>query len=202
MPTYTLEVLGMPEVERVLNALPAIIQGRVLRPALRDGAKVIRDAVVDEAPRFTGNMARHFKVRAMKIRRRFGVGMRVIAGTKDDLGIPERTKAGGPRGFYPIAIEYGWHPGLRPGTRKITFTRARTSRYGAAGTTATIYKRLTDAEYGTKKVQPNPFMLRAFQGAREAALEAVKAGLRAGVEALNAKPMTASDTTAAMAEAA
>lgn len=189
MPGFVIDLLGVPDLERAFAVLPAKLQGKILRPALRAGAKVMRDAASRAAPRFTGNMARFLKVRAMK-GRRGRVGFLVLTGTKQELQIPERTKGGHPRGYYPVAIEYGWHPTNRAGTAAPALRRRRD------GTEYQYFRRLTGAEIGTSKVPANPWMHRAFAASRQAAMQKIAEEIRTRITGMTLKALEGGEAAA------
>ena len=62
-PFIALKVDGLEELDRRLKDLPKQQAKSVLRKALRAGAELFKKAVVAEAPKDTGFMAEHFKIR-------------------------------------------------------------------------------------------------------------------------------------------
>lgn len=165
MPGFNIEVLGLTDVMRTFDALPEKIQRKALRPALRAGAKIFKESLIAAAPFDTGALAGSFSIRPFRSRKG-RVGFRVDPGTKAELNIPKDTKSGAPRGYYPFAIEYGWRPGNRSLSKRVAVTRKDGSAVGT-------WKRLTDAEFGTRKVPANPFMHRAFSTAEAIVIEVV-----------------------------
>lgn len=186
MPGFVVQIEGYEKAARALEALPLKLQRKVLRPAMRDGAKVIATAATREALTSFGsaNPAPHL---ADTIRVRAGRGKRgeirlvVTTGKRSELDIPELTKSGTPRGYYPTALEFGWTPGLNrrselnrladslrasPGSRRI-------KRGSSAAAALRAAKRSLDA----RKVPGNPFMLRAFNASAAAAKEAIGQGI-------------------------
>lgn len=99
---FDLTLLGDKELDRVLRTFPEKVQTRALRPAVRDGIKIVAKAAKAAMPRASGAMMRAgFKVRSMK-RKKGRVGVRIYTGTREQLGIPEKAK-----GYYPFAVETG-----------------------------------------------------------------------------------------------
>lgn len=93
---------GFSRVSRAFNKLDHKARKKHLRPALRAGAKVIKNAAQSLAPKDSGALKRTIKVRSLKrSRKNFGVFIRT--GTASELGIKE-TKG---RGYYPFSVEYG-----------------------------------------------------------------------------------------------
>jgi HK97 gp10 family phage protein len=60
--TITVKVEGLEELQRRLNDLPKRQAQSALRKALREGAKVFKDAVIREAPKESGFLSQHFKI--------------------------------------------------------------------------------------------------------------------------------------------
>jgi HK97 gp10 family phage protein len=186
----SIDVIGVPELQQAFALLPTKIQGKVLRPGLRAGAKVFRDAVEAEAPRRTGALATHVHVRASKRRKNGNVGMIVITGTREELGIPEETKAGTPRGYYPTAIQYSYRHGRGPSTRFDGFMHDRKTGevlLDKSGQPRKRYRRLSDEEFGSKRIPANPFMTRAFEGSKQDAIDAVSAEISRRIADLTTK---------------
>lgn len=175
--SFQIDVLGLPEVEKVFNLLPAKIQRRALKPALKAGAMIFKGSLIANAPHRTGRLAGNFDVKAMRTRKG-RVGWNVYPPYKSELGIPDRTKAGGYRGYYPYAIEYGWYPGGKPGSRSKNPGRGKRGARGAA------FVPLEAVEFGTKKVPANPFMHRAFSTVEGAVVARVAEELARRVDAI------------------
>lgn len=111
---YDVSILGDRELSARFRSLTTQHGGKVLRPAIRDGAKLVRDAArVNASPGLTGANARTIKVRAGR-GRRGAVNIRVVTGFRADLGIPSSSPY-----YYPSAVEFGTakmaaRPFLRP----------------------------------------------------------------------------------------
>lgn len=97
-----ISVLGERELERKLAKLTAGVQRKIVRRALRDAAKPIRDAAKSRAPVKSGRLRRNIKVRSMR-RSRVRLGVLVRTGTRDEMGIPSDSPW-----YYPAIIEYGY----------------------------------------------------------------------------------------------
>lgn len=185
--TFTVE--GSADLMRAFDALPASFQAKVLRPALRAGAKAVLPVVEREAPRFSGAMAQSFGVRSAGNSRRGLVRFVVASGTKAELHIHETTKAGTPRGYYPTAIQYGWRMG-RNALRRLRRRRATFDRFGSAESQAASlmrqesFRAAENAEFGTKFHPANPFMSRAFASSQAAASAAVMSAAEKAIGSL------------------
>jgi HK97 gp10 family phage protein len=112
----TIEVTGIDELLVKLRALPPKVQGKVVRPALRQGTKTVADMAKQIVPveadghQLPGgkHLRDTIKVRAVPGRKRGEIALRVVTGTREELGIPPLEK-----GYYPFALEYGslaWQP--------------------------------------------------------------------------------------------
>ena len=122
-----IEVTGLDPLLRKLSSLPTRVQGKVVRPAARDGTKIVAEEVKRLVPvdadghQLDGgqHLRKTIKVRAVKGRRRGSINYKVMTGTREELGIPA-----GEKGYYPAALEYGGldHqpiPYMRPALRRV-----------------------------------------------------------------------------------
>lgn len=93
---FQIQITGRAQLEKAFNALPAAFQRKLLRPALREGAKVLRESVrhtaqallsTSESP--APHVADTLRVKAMKRDRsaRGRIGLIVITGRREELGI-------------------------------------------------------------------------------------------------------------------
>lgn len=102
---------GDKKAQRAFDKLKKSAQGKVLRPALRAGAKVVKEAAQARAPKLTGAMARTMQVRSKRMSRK---RVRVEHGGLKPIAIAARTApraklnidAGDPY-YYPSAVEFG-----------------------------------------------------------------------------------------------
>ena len=99
---FDLEVKGFKAVIKTFNVLDDNLQRKVLRQALRSGAKIIQKAAKAKSPvGITGNNKKFIKIKSLK-RSRVTVGVAVVTGTREQLGIPRDEF-----GYYPMVLEYG-----------------------------------------------------------------------------------------------
>ena len=177
----SITVIGEEELQKAFGVLPVKLRNRIMRPSLRRGAYVVAEAMEAEARAAltkSGSPAPHlaefFHVRARKTRRVGSVGIVIWTGRKSELEIPETTKDGQPRGYYPTAIEYGWRPSRRGTARKRQKLRATLKKHGTdrGGITAATFAQL---ELGSRAVPANPFMHRAIDASKTAAFDAIAA---------------------------
>jgi HK97 gp10 family phage protein len=103
-------VTGVADLDRALRALPAKIGNKVVRQALRKGAKTFAAAARAKAPKETGKLESAIKVRAGR-RSRTGIAVAVVVGAESFDGPGEY--------LYPVASEFGTskmkaQPYLRP----------------------------------------------------------------------------------------
>lgn len=102
------QLTGDVHLSKVLETMKRGEQGRVVRPALRAGAKIVQKEVERTTPVRTGRLKRgRVKVRAMKRSRRRLAGINVQLPDRQTLGIPSDD-----RWYYPAIVEYmpghGW----------------------------------------------------------------------------------------------
>lgn len=95
-------LLNQKDLEREWNALPDKIRTKALRQAIRDKGKEIFDDAKANARETTPRLARTMKLRALKSKTRGVVGIRILTGTREELGIPASD-----RYYWPAAIELG-----------------------------------------------------------------------------------------------
>ncbi len=100
---------GAEELLASMARLPAAVERQVMRPALREGAKVAMKEIKSRAPREDGDLYKSFKVRAIP-RSRTKIGARVIVDRKS-LHMHQQE------GFYAAMQELGWRPGRRGSNR-------------------------------------------------------------------------------------
>lgn len=157
----SVRVEGVKEVADRLRALPAELGskgGGPLRAALFAGAKRLREAAKARAPRKTGNLVDNIIVYRSR-----------------------NPRAEGATEHYSI--------GMRKGTRRYanSASNRRKSRalkkFKTAG--AAYYGRFL--ELGTAKMAARPFLRRAFEESKEAAVDAFRARFLKAVEAAERK---------------
>jgi len=104
MPKFiSISMLGAPELQKKLRALPITTQKKVVRKATRDAAKAIARPAKAKAPRgSTGRLKQNIRVRAMKRSRR-RVGHIISTGTRQQMGIAADPK----KYYYPAGQELG-----------------------------------------------------------------------------------------------
>lgn len=114
----SLQLTGIKDVIGELKALDKKLQKKVVKEALKAGAKVFLKEMKDKAPVDTGLMRRALSVRVKTHMKRGDVGYQVMFRKKDVEKLASTSKAGD-RYFYPAAVEYGTsradpHPFMRP----------------------------------------------------------------------------------------
>lgn len=176
------QVIGAEDLEKKLQGLGAKVAGKVVRPALRAGAKVVQAAAKSSAVsvvggKMGGQIAKAIKVRAnvqgpgRKRKRRRGeytISVAIIPQTgKDELvyltkgsasSLETHRLVGGYRYFIPSAIEYGHAFPGRGGK-------------GVSGAKP------------PKDVAARPFMRPAFDTAGRGAIKISAEQMRRGIEA-------------------
>src|SRR5882724_9751186 len=61
--TVTVKIHGLDELQRNLERIPREVSKKILRRALRKAAKVVREAIVNFAPKASGFLAEHFNIK-------------------------------------------------------------------------------------------------------------------------------------------
>jgi HK97 gp10 family phage protein len=162
--TFDVKITGGPELQKALEALPKKIADRVLRKALKESAVVVRNAMVDEAPRYAGPdnsipvgwLACHFGMRVKIVKS--DVAAMVYVGPEGKIDYPDSSRIGG---FKQIVDKHG-----------------KTHNIGRISV-ASVARFL---EYGTTKEKKNPFMSRAWESVKGKVLDIIVAAIRRGVD--------------------
>jgi HK97 gp10 family phage protein len=164
--TIHMEVTGLAELSAALKQLPRNIGQNVLRGAVRAGAKVVSDAVVEKAPIYTGDDSRivpgvikksvymkHIDDLSSEVQQVFFVGIR--RGKKE--------KAKGRDAFWWSWVEFGHHvvPRAPKGGAKLSVRRA------AVLTGSSIVP-------GSQYVLPHPFFRPAYAASKDKAVVAIR----------------------------
>lgn len=176
-PSFEIAISGREELNKLFNGLPRAIQVKALRPALRAGAKVLREFVRHSAnASFSGDsgaphVADTLKIKAMKRdRSKAGrIGVIVITATKAELGIDADD-----RSYYPAHVEYGHLAGPRV-QGPVEFDETRRTADGSfakKNVTETAAKRAFQASQ-RRHIPANPFMRRGLDAGRSAATRAI-----------------------------
>lgn len=97
-------VTGVGKIDRKLRKLPYRIQGKVVRPAMRAGLKLVRAEALTQVPVLTGATRAAIKVRAARKRKRGVIEYEVRILAEGDL---KKKTRGGKSVFYPAVVQYG-----------------------------------------------------------------------------------------------
>jgi len=157
-----LDLTGDKELLRLFKELPGKVERKVLRQALRAGAKPIRAAAGYRAPQDTGFGHAHIKVLAAKKMKRGMVG--IVVTTGEGGSAENQGKA-----FYMSFIEHGW--------MKAPWIRLHNGRFVSFGKTAASSEGMTYTY-----MPPRPFMRPAYEATKDEAAKIVETQLREGVE--------------------
>lgn len=103
-------ITGVASVDRRLKSLIPRLQKKVIRKAMRDGLKVIKQETKAQSPIETGETKRNVSVRALKKRKRNLIAMEVRIKAVDSL---KRTTKSGEVYFYPALVEYEPDPFMK-----------------------------------------------------------------------------------------
>lgn len=159
---------GFDELAKMFETLPAKVRNKILRPALRDGAKVIAAEARLLAPVKSGNLRKNIKVRANKRARKQGrVGFIATVGK---FGLFKGTE------FYAAFVEFGHRIGKRSAAVRRLMDARRTGKKTQAQ--RDLLKSKADGLDERKMVEPKPFLRPAFDNKKSEVEAAVIARLR------------------------
>ncbi len=107
---FDIAVLGDKQLAKQFDALEKKTQGKILRPAMRKGMKIVLAAAKAAVPVKTGKLKKSLKIKALTKKnlgsKVSGVGLAIFTGTAEELGIKQRTGKKG--GYYPLSVEVGY----------------------------------------------------------------------------------------------
>jgi len=98
-----ISLIGNKQMQRKLRRLGKLIQKKIVKKALREGARPVLKSAQANAPVDTGLLKRSLKLRVLKTKRGgdvFGVG--VMTGSRDQLDIAPDDPY-----YSPTAVEFG-----------------------------------------------------------------------------------------------
>jgi len=109
-----IRLLGDKQLQRKLTNLELAVQKKIVRKALRAGAKPMLATAKAKVNVDTGALKANIKIKALKRSRRGSFGVQVTTPPREKLGI-----AADDPGYYPAILEYGSatnraQPFLRP----------------------------------------------------------------------------------------
>ncbi len=113
----TMKIEGLGKIDAALRELEKKMERKIVRQAVRAGAKIAQAEIKTSAPEKSGVLKRSVTVRARKKRRRGEFSMNVLLDTRKypqlvSYSTGSRSslkthKLTGKRYFYPAALEYG-----------------------------------------------------------------------------------------------
>ena len=143
------KITGLDELQRVLEEMPKDVARRALRGGLKAGSEIVRQRMVENAPKASGFLSEHFNVK-VRIRSNELVGTAHI----------------GPAGktYYPGkgAKEKGVRTGKHPNKGGLTPV-ASVARF---------------LEFGTSRMSAKPFLRPAFESTKDSVLSTIINSLR------------------------
>lgn len=172
MSDFELKITGLKEVQKSLYAFSQQLGDRVVRNALREGAKVVQKIAKSNAPVRTGRLKRSIVIRNSKINN----GKR-----SEEIGVylTVNTKKNG--AYYGRFIEDGWNThGPRGEMRRMRRRRSILFTDRVAGGSRKTQQGRTDVP-GVK------FMGRAFSSGKSAAVNQIIRAVEAGAEIVKRK---------------
>lgn len=96
-----MKLIGGEQLAKKLERMSRGEQGKVIRPALRDGAKIIAAEIKQRTPVASGRLKRGgIKVRAAKRSRKRLAGITTNTPTREQLDIPAKNPV-----YYPAIVE-------------------------------------------------------------------------------------------------
>lgn len=191
---FEIRITGREALAKAFNALPVAIQRKALRPALRAGAKVMRESVKRTARSMlskSGSPAPHvadsLKIKAMKRDRskRGRVGFVVITAKRPDLEIEGE-------GYYPAHVEYGHLAGPRvQGPLQYDETQRKGGKFAKKGRTKKTA--MAELQSGRTHVPAVPFMKTGLEAGRASSMQAIADELTARLKDLSGLGRETSD---------
>lgn len=154
----TVNITGLDELQRKLESLGPEITRPILQTTLREAGELVQEAIVADAPRDTGFLAEHFRVR-VRVQKEDIQGAAFI-GPAPHADYPNRD------GGFRQKLEKG----LERAVGRISV--ASVTRY---------------LEFGTRKMSANPFMSRAWETVKERALDKIIDGIRDALKRVGAQ---------------
>jgi HK97 gp10 family phage protein len=152
----TVNVKGLDELQKRLDAAPAKLGKKSLKDAVKAGCNVIRNSIIQFAPKRSGFLAKHF-----------GSKVRLYNGVLAASGFI------GPQGKMDYPDENG---GYRIKRNK----KGRARKVGRVAV-ASVARFL---EFGTSKMGHRPFMTQAFERDKFTAMNAMTEKLKEGLDDL------------------
>lgn len=146
---FTFKMHGLDELQKTLEEIPRKVAKAGLRKSLKAGGKEILEGMVEEAPEESGFLKKHFGMRTKILRE--DIAGKIFIGPEGKIDYP---KSGG--GYI---------------TKMIKNKAKQIGRIAVAKVARFL-------EFGTTKMKKNPFMTRAFEKKKGAALEAIIKTLR------------------------
>lgn len=146
------KIEGFDVLQKKLEALPRNVVRKILRGPMFQAANIVREAMVEGAPKHSGFLSEHFNVR-----------IRIIRG---ELACSAYIGPAG-RMYYPGRglKEKGVSTGKRP-------------HKGGLIPVASVARFL---EFGTSKMPAKPFMRQAFESTKDRALQVIVDGLKSAL---------------------
>ena len=141
MADASMRLEGASDLERKLKRLEAKVAKKIVRRAVRDGAKVIMAETKARCPVDTGRLKRSFAIRASKGKRSF-FGVAVFPSVKKEPDLVSHSKDG-TRQYYPAVVEYGTS---RRAARPFMRPAFDATKYKAAQKTIDVMNREIQAE--------------------------------------------------------
>lgn len=145
----TITIKGLAELQVTLETLPRKVVTKVLREPMTDAANLVKDAMIQLAPKETGFLADHFNAKYRVVRNE--IAGSAFIGPAGKMYYPNR-------GSKERGTATGKHP-----------------HKGGVVPVASVARFL---EFGTSKRPAKPFMRQAFEMTKDEALARITEGLK------------------------
>lgn len=152
-------VEGLAELHRLLQTLPAIVEGSVMRGALRAGLTEVRKEVMGLVPYDEGDLLKSVRIRFRRRSQKHGV-------------IRMHLTAGDKKAWYAGLLEYGtgqFYAGSGGRSKRRAYKIKPKKQPGAL-----LFGGKLREEVTHPGIRPNPFMRRGFDQAQQRAIDRIK----------------------------
>jgi HK97 gp10 family phage protein len=143
--TVTVNIKGLDELQKALEALGRDVAMKVVKDGLKAGAAPLIEEMVAQAPKDTGFLAEHFNARTKSIRE--DIAAVAFVGPKPNTDYPDAD-----------------------GTYRTKMTKAGKAKQVGSISVESVARFL---EFGTTKMKKHPFITRAWEAKKGAALQAI-----------------------------
>jgi len=123
-----IDLVGEKELQNMLKKIGGAPTKRVLKKAIRKVGNNILADLRTSTPKDRGRLRKSWKLRVLKFKKKYMVGLGFKLPTRAELGIP-----GDAKGYYPTALEYGYTDKSGTTHPPLSFIRGSTDRNQQSG---------------------------------------------------------------------